>query len=167
VLNPRTARFPLMTASGVPSSDGCALVPEATWLGPPLSAPVILFDGVCNLCNSWVRFVVRHDQAAIFRFVTQQSPIGEAMIAEHMNGSWQLSSVVLIAGDSVYTESTAILEIFARLGLPWSWIAWARVIPLRLRDTCYRFVVRHRYQWFGRTDTCQVPSSDVRSRFIE
>jgi predicted DCC family thiol-disulfide oxidoreductase YuxK len=132
----------------------------------PSPAPVILFDGVCNLCNAWVRFVVRHDRAGIFRFAAQQSPIGQAMIAEHISGSWQLSSVILIAGDSVYSESTAVLEICAQLAPPWSWIRLARFIPRGLRDACYRFVVRHRYQWFGRTDTCQVPSEDVRSRFI-
>jgi predicted DCC family thiol-disulfide oxidoreductase YuxK len=133
---------------------------------PALPAPVVLFDGVCNLCNAWVRFVVRHDPTGIFRFAAQQSPIGQAMIGEHISGSRQLSSVILIAGDSVYTESAAVLEICARLGPPWSWIALVRVIPRGLRDTCYRFIVRHRYQWFGRTDTCQVPSADVRSRFI-
>jgi predicted DCC family thiol-disulfide oxidoreductase YuxK len=132
----------------------------------PLPPPVVLFDGVCNLCNAWVRFVVRHDPTGIFRFAAQQSPIGQAMIGDRMRGSLQPSSVILIAGDSVYTESTAILKICARLGPPWSWIALLRVIPRRLLDTCYGFVVRHRYQWFGRTDTCQVPSADVRSRFI-
>jgi predicted DCC family thiol-disulfide oxidoreductase YuxK len=133
-------------------------------LPPP--APVVLFDGVCNFCNAWVRFVVRHDPSGIFRFAAQQSPIGQAMIGEHVSGSRQLSSVILIAGDSVYTESSAVLEICSRLNPPWSWIAVARIIPRRLRDTCYGFFARHRYRWFGRTDTCQVPSADVRSRFI-
>jgi predicted DCC family thiol-disulfide oxidoreductase YuxK len=135
-------------------------------MAPSLAAPVILFDGVCNLCNAWVRFVVRHDPTGIFRFAAQQSPIGQAMIEEHISSSQQLSSVILITGNTVYTESSAVLETCARLAPPWSWIALVRVIPRRLRDTCYRFVVRHRYQWFGRTDTCQVPSADVRSRFI-
>jgi predicted DCC family thiol-disulfide oxidoreductase YuxK len=133
---------------------------------PPLAAPVILFDGVCNLCNAWVRFVVRHDPTSTFRFAAQQSPIGQAMIEQHISGSQQLSSVVLITGNTVYTESNAVVEICARLVPPWSWLSLLRVIPRRLRDACYRFVVRHRYQWFGRTDTCQVPSADVRSRFI-
>lgn len=131
-----------------------------------VAAPVILFDGVCNLCNGWVRFVVRHDPTGILRFAAQQSSIGQALIQKHLSGSQQLSSVILLAGNTVYTESTAILEICARLAPPWSWIAVLRVIPRRLRDICYRFIVRHRYQWFGRTDTCQVPSADTRSRFI-
>jgi predicted DCC family thiol-disulfide oxidoreductase YuxK len=129
--------------------------------------PVILFDGVCNLCNSWVRFVVRHDPAGIFRFAAQQSAIGQVMIEEQFSSSPQLSSVILIMGDNVYTESTAVLEICARLASPWSWIAHiVRIIPRRLRDFCYRFVVRHRYRWFGRTEMCQMPSAEMRSRFI-
>ncbi len=131
-----------------------------------LPAPVILFDGVCNLCNAWVRFIIRHDPTRIFRFSAQQSPIGQAMIAAHVSGSPQLSSVILIASDSAYTESSAVLEVCARLGPPWSWLALLRIIPRRMRDACYRFVVRHRYRWFGRTDSCQMPSADVRSRFI-
>jgi predicted DCC family thiol-disulfide oxidoreductase YuxK len=133
---------------------------------PPLSAPVILFDGVCNLCNAWVRFVFRHDPAGVFRFATQQSAVGQTMIREHAIDSPQLSSVILVDGDSVYMESTAVMEICARLSPPWSWITLARIIPRRLRDACYRFVVQHRYRWFGKTDACQLPSAELRSRFI-
>jgi predicted DCC family thiol-disulfide oxidoreductase YuxK len=136
-------------------------------MAPPLAVPVILFDGVCNLCNAWVRFVVRHDPAGIFRFAAQQSPVGQAMIEKHISGSQQLSSVILVTGNTVYTESTAVIEICARLAPPWSWFAVLRIVPRPLRDICYRFVVRHRYQWFGRTDTCQVPSAHVGSRFID
>jgi predicted DCC family thiol-disulfide oxidoreductase YuxK len=129
--------------------------------------PLILFDGVCNLCNAWVRFVVRRDAAGIFRFAAQQSPIGQAIIERHLSGATQFSSVILIEGNSIYTESDAVLEILARLSPPWSWAALLRIIPRRIRDACYRFIVRHRYQWFGRTEVCQVPSVDIRSRFIE
>ncbi len=130
-------------------------------------APLILFDGVCNLCNAWVRFVVRRDPTGIFRFAAQQSPTGQALIEEHMRGVCQLSSVILIEENAIYTESDAVLQILARLAAPWSWIAFLRIIPRRVRDACYRFIVRHRYQWFGRTEVCQVPSADVRSRFVE
>ena len=130
-------------------------------------APLILFDGVCNLCNAWVRFVIRRDPTGVFRFAAQQSPVGLAVIEDHVRDAGQLSSIVLIADGRVYTESDAILQILARLGAPWSWIALLRIIPRRTRDTCYRFIVRHRYQWFGRTEVCQIPSADVRSRFVE
>lgn len=131
------------------------------------TSPLILFDGVCNLCNAWVRFVVRRDPTGIFSFAAQQSSTGQALIEKHMRDVGQLSSVILIEENAIYTESDAVLQILARLGAPWSWIAFLRIIPRRVRDACYRFIVGRRYQWFGRTEVCQVPSADVRSRFIE
>lgn len=130
-------------------------------------APVILFDGVCNLCNGWVRFVVRRDPAGVFRFAAQQSPSGQAMIEARMKGVAELSSVILIVDDAVYLESDAVLRILARLGPPWSWAMFFRFIPRRFRDACYRFVARHRYRWFGKTELCQIPSAEMRSRFLE
>jgi predicted DCC family thiol-disulfide oxidoreductase YuxK len=130
-------------------------------------APLILFDGVCNLCNAWVRFVIRRDPAGVFRFAAQQSPVGRAMIEDRMKGAAQLSSVILIEDHAIYTESEAILQILTRLGPPWSWMALLRIVPRRFRDACYRFIVCHRYQWFGRTEVCQVPSADIRSKFLD
>jgi len=156
----------MLVSTRTSDQPALAAFPGGILMVSPLPAPVVLFDGVCNLCNAWVRFVIQHDPTCIFRFAAQQSPIGQTMIEQHMSGSWPLSTVILIADDLVYIESTAVLEICARLGPPWSWFALLRVIPRRLRDNCYRFVVRHRYKWFGRTDTCQVPSPEIRSRFI-
>jgi predicted DCC family thiol-disulfide oxidoreductase YuxK len=85
-----------------------------------VGAPFVLFDGVCNLCNDWVRFLVRRDPADIFRFAPQQSPKGQAIIEEHLSGASQLSSVILFEGNSVYTESDAVLQILARFRPPWS-----------------------------------------------
>jgi predicted DCC family thiol-disulfide oxidoreductase YuxK len=84
-----------------------------------------------------------------------------------VRGVGQLSSVILIEEKAIYTESDAVLHILARLGPPWSWMALLRIIPRRFRDACYRFIVRHRYQWFGRTEVCQVPSADISSRFLD
>ena len=130
-------------------------------------APLILFDGVCNLCNAWVRFVIRRDPTGVFRFAAQQSTVGRAMIEDRMKGAAQLSSLILIEDHAIYTESEAILQILTHLGPPWSWMALLRIVPRRFRDACYRFIVRHRYQWFGRTEVCQVPSADIRSRFLD
>ena len=130
-------------------------------------APLILFDGVCNLCNAWVRFVIRRDPTGVFRFAAQQSPVGRAMIEDRMKGAAQLSSVILIEDQAIYTESDAVLQILARLSPPWCWMALLRIIPRPARDACYQFIVCHRYQWFGRTEVCQVPSADIRSRFLD
>jgi predicted DCC family thiol-disulfide oxidoreductase YuxK len=75
--------------------------------------------------------------------------------------------LILIDGNAIYTESDAALEIPARPNPPWSWISLLRIIPSAARDACYRFIARHRYRWFGRTEACQTPSADVRSRFVE
>ena len=133
----------------------------------PVREPLILFDGVCNLCNGWVSFVIRRDPKGIFRFTAQQSPLGQAIIEDRMRGAVALSSVILIADDEIYTESDAVLRVFGRLAPPWSCVAFLHVIPRRVRDACYSFIVRHRYRWFGRTQVCQPPSAEVRSRFIE
>ena len=97
---------------------------------------IILFDGVCNLCNGWVRFVIRRDPNSTFRFAAQQSPAGQAIIEEHIRGDGELSSVILIEDHAIYLESDAVLRILARLGPPWSWITFFRIIPRRVRDAC-------------------------------
>jgi predicted DCC family thiol-disulfide oxidoreductase YuxK len=132
-----------------------------------VQSPLILFDGVCNLCNAWARFVIRRDPTGVFRFAAQQSLVGQAMIEDRLRGAARSSSVILIEDQAIYTESDAVLEILARLGPPWSWIGILRVIPLRVRDACYRFIANHRYRWFGRTEVCQVPSADIKSRFLD
>jgi predicted DCC family thiol-disulfide oxidoreductase YuxK len=139
--------------------DRHAVVPER--------AAIILFDGVCNLCNGWVRFVIRRDPNQAFRFAAQQSPAGQAIIKDHIRGVGELSSVILIDGQPFYAESDAVLQILARLGPPWSWTAFLRIIPRRVRDACYRFIASQRYRLFWRTEVCQLPSEDMRSRFIE
>lgn len=130
-------------------------------------APLILFDGVCNLCNAWVRFVIRRDSAGVFRFAAQQSPIAQLIIKEQGRGVGPLSSIILVEDEAIYTESDAVLQILAQLSAPWSWTAALRIIPRSMRDACYRFIVRHRYEWFGRTEACQAPSAEIRSRFLD
>jgi predicted DCC family thiol-disulfide oxidoreductase YuxK len=130
-------------------------------------AATILFDGVCNLCNGWVRFVIRRDPNGTFRFAAQQSRAGQSIIEAHIRGGGELSSIILIEDHSISIESDAVLRILARLGPPWSWTTLFRIIPRRVRDACYRFIANHRYRWFGRTEVCQVPSAEMRSRFIK
>lgn len=128
---------------------------------------IVLFDEVCNLCNGWVRFVILRDPNGTFRFAAQQSAAGQAILEHHIRGAGELSSVILIEDHEIYVESDAVLRILARLGPPWSWFTFFRIFPRRVRDACYRFIAKHRYRWFGRTEVCQVPPADVRSRFIE
>jgi predicted DCC family thiol-disulfide oxidoreductase YuxK len=128
---------------------------------------VILFDGVCNLCNAWVNFVIDWDPAGTFYFAAQQSTAGQAIIRAHDLGDSPLSAIVLVAEERVYIGSSAILQICARLRNPWRTLAVLRVIPRPLRDFLYGLIARHRYRWFGKSDTCRVPTPEIKRRFIE
>lgn len=126
--------------------------------------PVIVFDGICGLCNGWVDFVLRRDRRRVFRFTPFQSDAGQQVLREHrLTGA---DSIVLVDGDRVWRESAAVLEILRRLGGVWSLAAVARLIPAALRDPAYRLVAARRYRWFGRLDTCRVPTPAERDRFL-
>jgi predicted DCC family thiol-disulfide oxidoreductase YuxK len=127
---------------------------------------VILFDGVCNLCNGLVNFIIDHDRTEIFSFGAQQSAGGQTMLNGLHLGRPDLRGIVLVVGQRVYTDSTAILEIFARLPRPWNFLAALRFIPRPVRDAVYGWIARHRYQWFGRSGACRVPTPQLARRFL-
>lgn len=134
---------------------------------------VILFDGVCNLCNGFVNFVIDRDAAGYFKFAALQSDAAEALLdAEAMpavrppNGRGRLQSVVLIEDGRVYRRSTAALRIARRLRGPWSLLAVLLVMPRPLRDAIYDGLAQHRYEWFGRRDRCRVPTPALEDRFL-
>ncbi len=128
---------------------------------------MILFDGVCNLCNGVVTWILARDRRAVFRFASLQSDAARALLAEHGASSDLPDSIVLIDADGTHTRSEAALRIAAELGPPWSLLRAARVLPRSLRDAVYDWIARHRYRWFGRRDQCMLPSSDAADRFLE
>ncbi len=129
---------------------------------------IVLFDGVCNLCNGLVQFVIRRDPApARFRFAALQSNAGQQLLREHGLSTVDLDTFVLVEAGVARVRSTAALRLLKRLGLPWS-LAWSFIIvPRPLRDAVYRFVARNRYRWFGVRESCMVPTPELRSRFLE
>jgi predicted DCC family thiol-disulfide oxidoreductase YuxK len=131
-----------------------------------MDSPVILFDGVCGLCDRWVSFVLERDKRSAFRFAALQSEAGGALLRSHGLPADQLDSVVLIVGGRAYLKSAAILEILKRLGFPWSLASAGAAVPGGLRDALYDFVATNRYRWFGRTETCRLPTPAERSRFL-
>ena len=131
-----------------------------------MDSPMILFDGVCGLCNWWVSFVLERDKRGRFRFAALQSEAGGALLRSHGLPADQLDTVVLIAGGRAYLKSAAVIEILGGLGFPWSLAAAGAVLPGALRDTLYDFVARNRYRWFGRTETCRLPTPAERGRFL-
>lgn len=137
---------------------------------PVLSPDIILFDGVCNLCNGFVQFVIRRDPAARFRFAALQSPAGQALLATQGLDATTLAlepeSVLLFSGGRLYSHSSAVLGIARRLGGVWRLAGVGWVLPRALRDALYRFVARHRYRWFGRQESCMVPTAALKARFL-
>jgi predicted DCC family thiol-disulfide oxidoreductase YuxK len=133
---------------------------------------VILFDGVCNLCNRAVQFVVRHDRHRRFLFASLQSRAAARLlrgrpgveVMEAMEA--RPESVVLVHGDRIYTRSTAALRIAGGLGFPWSLGSVLVAVPRPLRDWVYDVVARNRYRWFGKRDVCMVPTPELQARFL-
>ncbi|WP_327051158.1 thiol-disulfide oxidoreductase DCC family protein [Halomicrococcus gelatinilyticus] len=127
--------------------------------------PVLLFDGVCNLCNGLVRFVIRHDPDAVFRFAPLQSDVAAALLAD-CDVDADRDTVVLVDGGDCYTRSTAALRVAARLGWPYRALAAFLAVPRRVRDAVYDVVAANRYDWFGRREECMAPTPDVAERFL-
>jgi len=134
------------------------------------TAPVIVFDGVCLLCSRWVRFLLKHDSAARYRFASMQSDSGRALLLEHGLDPDSPLSFLLVEDGRGYTDSDAIARVLHGLGRRrWRWLSHGMLlVPRWLRDPLYRFVARHRYRYriFGRSRSCFVPTPDQHERFM-
>ncbi len=128
--------------------------------------PVLLFDGVCNLCNASVQWVLPRDKAGLFRFAALQSEVGQDLLQHLGLDAGALDTVTLVDGNRVFTRSDAALEILRRLGRPWSWLSILRWLPRPLRDGLYNWVARNRYRWFGRREECWLPRPEWKTRFL-
>jgi predicted DCC family thiol-disulfide oxidoreductase YuxK len=129
------------------------------------SKSIVLFDGVCNLCNGVVQFIITEDKSQRFQFASQQSEIGQKLLETHKLPS--MDTVVLVESRSVYTQSDAVLEIMKRLPSPWNWFAVFNIIPKFLRDLIYKLVARYRYNIFGKREACWLPTPELRARFLD
>jgi len=125
--------------------------------------PVVLFDGVCNLCNGAVRFLVARDTKSRFSFAALQSKTAHGIFGKNP----PLESIVLYEAGITYTKSTAVLRIARGLRFPWPLLYAFTVVPRPLRDAVYDWVARHRYRWFGKREVCLVPTPELRDRFLE
>jgi predicted DCC family thiol-disulfide oxidoreductase YuxK len=124
---------------------------------------VVLFDGVCNLCNGIVRFIVARDPAGHFHFASLQSDAARRLLKD----SPPVETIVLLEEGKSYLKSAAVLRIARGLRFPWPVLYAFIVIPGAFRDLVYDWVARHRYRWFGRQETCLLPSPELRKRFLE
>ncbi|WP_412069299.1 thiol-disulfide oxidoreductase DCC family protein [Rubrivirga sp. IMCC43871] len=128
--------------------------------------PILLFDGVCNVCDRSVQFVLDHDRRGLVRFASLQSEVGRQLLAE-CGVDASTDSVVLVANGRCHVRSDAALATARLLDAPWRWLAVARVVPRGLRDAVYDWVARNRYRWFGTRDACRIPTPEVRARFLD
>ena len=131
---------------------------------------IVLFDGVCNLCERSVQLVIRNDRARLFRFASLQSDAAEALLAERdsSDAAEALSSVILIESDRVYRKSRAALRIARHMDGAWPLLFYGFYwIPALIADRIYDFIGNRRYRWFGKKVCCWIPSEDLSERFIE
>jgi predicted DCC family thiol-disulfide oxidoreductase YuxK len=132
---------------------------------------LVLYDGVCGLCNRLLQFLLRHDHRRVFSFASLQSDIGQSIVVRSGRNPGELTSFYVVAdyqtaASRVFTRSNAALFVAAELGWPWKAARWMRVLPQGIRDRAYDVVARSRYRLFGRYDRCLIPSPEFRSRFI-
>jgi predicted DCC family thiol-disulfide oxidoreductase YuxK len=134
---------------------------------PTSAHPIVLFDGACNFCNASVQFVLRRDPGARFRFAALQSRAATDVLAAVGWNAPLPDSVALVEGGRVVWKSAAALGVARRLRWPWPLLAAFVLVPRPLRDLVYDFVARRRLRWFGRQETCMVPTKELRARFLD
>jgi predicted DCC family thiol-disulfide oxidoreductase YuxK len=127
---------------------------------------IILFDGVCNFCNSSVNFIIDRDSKDYFRFGALQSDEGQALLKQYGLSQTAFDTLILIEGDKIYTRSTAALRIAKKLSGSWPLFYDFIVIPAFIRDPIYAFIAKHRYKIFGKKEVCRIPTAAERARFI-
>jgi predicted DCC family thiol-disulfide oxidoreductase YuxK len=128
--------------------------------------PVILFDGVCNLCNGAINFVLRHDRKWKFRFASLQSQAGQQLLAAYGLDARELNSFFLVEKGKVYKKSAAALRVMNHFAWYWKELQILRIVPYFLRDAIYDFVADNRYKWFGKRQDCMVPTPELQNRFL-
>ncbi|MES2734060.1 MAG: thiol-disulfide oxidoreductase DCC family protein [Bacteroidota bacterium] len=131
----------------------------------------ILFDGVCNFCNATINYIIDHDKAGKFVFAPLQSEVGQQLLAAHHYEANKLSddrlrSVVLIKDGKAYEKSDAALEIARNLAGLWPLLYGFKIVPRFIRDFFYDLVARNRYRWFGKQESCRLPTPEMRQRFL-
>jgi predicted DCC family thiol-disulfide oxidoreductase YuxK len=128
--------------------------------------PVMVFDGVCNLCHGWVRFAVERDRQARLRFLAIQSPAGRAFLARNGLPTETYESFYLVIDGAILQKAHGFLAMVRYLRAPWPWLGVFGLLPPRLLDPLYDLIARNRYRWFGRRALCLVPDPGATERFL-
>ncbi len=129
--------------------------------------PVLLIDGVCNLCNRSVQFVLKRERRAVLRFASLQSDAARSLLADHAIDVPHLSSIVLIQDGKAYVRSSAVLHAARHLRAPWRWLWVLRIVPRPIRDWVYARIAKLRYRVFGKSEACPIPNPSQQARFLD
>ena len=129
--------------------------------------PVILFDGICNLCSNSVLFILRRDKKNQFLFGSLQGKTGQGYLAKFNLPADTFNSFMLVEGDTLYTRSTAALRMVKHLGGGWSLLYAFIIIPQFIRDAVYNIIAKNRYKWFGKKEVCWVPTPALKQKFLD
>jgi predicted DCC family thiol-disulfide oxidoreductase YuxK len=127
---------------------------------------ILFFDGVCNLCNRLVIFIIKHDRNSAISFATLQSDIAKAYLGQHNLTGTDIESVVFLVPPDYFLKSAAILHLFKTIGGGWRFLFFLIIIPKFIRDYIYDVIARNRYRIFGRSESCMVPSAEISERFL-
>lgn len=132
-----------------------------------LKQPIILFDGVCNLCNGFVQFVLDREKNNKITFAALQSEVGQTLLKQYnLPLETTPSSIIFISGNKAHTQSSAVLKMAKFLKKPWYFITYFLAIPKPIRDFIYRIIAKNRYVFFGKTEACWLPTPELQSRFL-
>lgn len=136
--------------------------------GIPQDKKIILFDGVCNLCDSTVNYIIKRDKKDIFRFVPMQTDLGQRILKHLGISERNIDSIVFYEpGKAYYYKSHAALKVAKNLGGLYAYAIIFKCIPNLLRDYLYDFVARNRYKWYGKKESCMIPTSEIKAKFLE
>lgn len=125
-----------------------------------------MFDGICNFCNGAVNFVLKQDKKGIFKFAALQSQAGQKLLQHYGLSTKEFDSFILIDNGKVYKKSSASLQVMNKLPWYWKGTQLLRIIPAVLRDAVYDVIAKNRYKWFGNKDHCMIPTTEMKSRFL-
>lgn len=126
---------------------------------------IVLFDGECNFCDASVQFIIKRDPKKVFQFTSLQSDIGKGLLNKY-NAPENLDSFVLIDGDKYFLQSTAALRVCKDLKGPYKLLYIFVIVPKPIRNFVYQFIAKNRYKWFGKNESCMIPSPEDRQRFL-
>ena len=134
----------------------------------PKHKKLILFDGVCNLCDASVQFIIKHDKKDIFRFATLQGEIGQKVIEHFKIDTHKTDSILLYSEENgISYKSTAALKVASKLGFPINLLAFFLIVPAFIRNWVYDYIAKNRYQWYGKKEACMIPTPELKSKFLD